>query len=103
MFGIGMPEMLVILAVALIVIGPNKLPDIARSLGRAYSEFSRSMRSARSSFDDLVSEFDEEREIFRNPASSIGRAVEKAFPEEDKKDEAAPPAAPSSTTGDKSD
>lgn len=95
MFGIGMPEMLVILAVALIVIGPNRLPDIARSLGRAYSEFSRSMRSARSSFDDLVSEFDEEREIFRNPASSIGRAVEKAFPEEDKKVEAPPPAAPS--------
>lgn len=41
MFGIGMPEMLMILALALIVIGPKRLPDIARALGRGYSEFRR--------------------------------------------------------------
>ena len=41
MFGIGMPEMLLILAVALIVIGPKKLPDLAKSLGRALGEFKR--------------------------------------------------------------
>ena len=41
MFGIGMPEMLLILVVALIVIGPKKLPDLAKSLGRAFSEFKR--------------------------------------------------------------
>ena len=41
MFGIGMPEMLLILAIALIVIGPNKLPDLAKSLGRAIGEFRR--------------------------------------------------------------
>ena len=39
MFGIGMPEMILILAVALIVIGPKKLPDLAKSLGRAIGEF----------------------------------------------------------------
>ncbi|MFH0726289.1 MAG: twin-arginine translocase TatA/TatE family subunit [Pseudomonadota bacterium] len=39
MFGMGMPEILVILAVALIVIGPKKLPDLAKSLGRAIGEF----------------------------------------------------------------
>jgi len=36
-----MPEMLLILAIALIVIGPKKLPDLAKSLGRAFSEFKR--------------------------------------------------------------
>ncbi len=41
MFGIGMPEMLLILAIALIVIGPKKLPDLAKSLGRAMREFKR--------------------------------------------------------------
>ena len=41
MFGIGMPEMLLILAIALIVIGPKKLPDLAKSLGRAFAEFKR--------------------------------------------------------------
>ena len=41
MFGIGMPEMLLILAVALIVVGPKKLPDLAKSLGKALGEFKK--------------------------------------------------------------
>ncbi len=41
MFGIGMPELLLILAVALIVLGPKKLPEMARALGRGLAEFRR--------------------------------------------------------------
>ncbi|HDR46187.1 MAG TPA: twin-arginine translocase subunit TatB [Geoalkalibacter subterraneus] len=41
MFGIGMPELLLILGLALIVIGPKKLPDVAKALGRGMAEFKR--------------------------------------------------------------
>ena len=66
MFGIGMPEMILIVAVALIVIGPKKLPELAKSLGRALGEFKRAtsdlkdsiqletgMKDVRDSFDDV--------------------------------------------------
>ncbi len=38
MFGIGLPELLVILAVALIVVGPDKLPDLAKNLARTLAQ-----------------------------------------------------------------
>ena len=41
MFGIGMPELLLLMAIALIIIGPKKLPDLAKSLGRAMREFKK--------------------------------------------------------------
>ncbi|MFA5515509.1 MAG: twin-arginine translocase TatA/TatE family subunit [Desulfuromonadales bacterium] len=52
MFGIGMPEMLLILALALIVIGPKKLPDIARALGRGLAEFRRATDELKTSFQE---------------------------------------------------
>ena len=51
MFGIGMPEMLLLMALALIIIGPKKLPDLARSLGRAMREFKKATSELKDTLD----------------------------------------------------
>jgi sec-independent protein translocase protein TatA len=65
MFGIGMPELLVILALALIVLGPRKLPELARTLGRGLAEFKRATRELH---DPLVP--------VARPATANGSAAE---------------------------
>jgi len=51
MFGIGMTEMLLIAALALIVLGPKKLPDLARSLGKGFAEFKRATNELKNTFE----------------------------------------------------
>ncbi len=52
MFGIGLPEMLVIMAVALIVVGPEKLPDLARKLAQGIFELKQTMNTLKDSLSD---------------------------------------------------
>lgn len=51
MFGMGMTEILMILAIALIIIGPKKLPELAKTLGHAMGEFKRSAQDFKRSID----------------------------------------------------
>ncbi len=53
MFGIGMPELLLILAVALIVLGPKKLPELARALGKGLAEFRRATEELKDEFHKM--------------------------------------------------
>jgi sec-independent protein translocase protein TatA len=50
MFGLGLPELIVIFVIALVVFGPKKLPDLGKSIGRAMAEF----KKAQQEFQDSV-------------------------------------------------
>ena len=61
MFGIGSTELLIILVVALIVIGPSKLPEIAKTLGRAMAEFRRVSSDVKRTIETEVEKEEERR------------------------------------------
>ena len=86
MFGIGMPEMILILAIALIVIGPKKLPDLAKSLGRAMREF----KKATSEFKETMqidSELSEVKNAFNGISDDVKEAVDPKLDPEKKLDD----------------
>ncbi|QAR32063.1 Sec-independent protein translocase TatA [Geovibrio thiophilus] len=55
MFGFGMSEIVLILVIALLVVGPGKLPELAKTLGKGYAQFKRSLNDLKSAvnIDDL--------------------------------------------------
>ena len=63
MFGIGLPEMIIIAAVALIFIGPDKLPSVLRSIGKGLVELKRSTSDVRSTVQDEMNKIEEEIEL----------------------------------------
>ena len=55
MFGsVGVPEMLIILVIALIIFGPRKLPELGRSLGKSLGEFKRASNDLRNTLDEEI-------------------------------------------------
>ena len=63
MFGIGLPEMIIIAVVALIFIGPDKLPGVLRSIGKGLVELKRSTSDVRSTVQEEMQKIEEEIEL----------------------------------------
>jgi TatA/E family protein of Tat protein translocase len=59
MFNIGLPELLIIAAIALIVFGPNKLPELAKAFGRAMREFRKATEEVKESFEAETKDLEE--------------------------------------------
>lgn len=69
MFGIGFFELLVIAVVALVFVGPKKLPDFMKTAGRFFVQMRRTANDVRSTFDQVVQ--DAENEIRREEAETM--------------------------------
>ena len=85
MFGIGMPEMILILAIALVVIGPKKLPDLAKSLGRAMREFKKATNEFKETMQ-LDSEMEDVKKAFSGISDDVKDAVDLKLEPEKKPD-----------------
>jgi TatA/E family protein of Tat protein translocase len=59
MFNIGLPELLIIVAIALIVFGPNKLPELAKAFGKAMREFKKATEEVKESFEAQTKDLEE--------------------------------------------
>jgi Tat protein translocase TatB subunit len=73
MFDIGMPEMIMIFIVALLVVGPKKLPEIAKALGKGLGELKRSFQDVK---DTVQEEFEESTSEIRDAVTDVKKQIQ---------------------------
>jgi len=90
MFGLGMSEVLIILAIALMVIGPKKLPDLAKTLGRAMGEFKKATQDFKRSIDmeETVKHFEAPSNIIKESLREASTVLDPSELSDKKKSEA---------------
>ena len=91
MFGIGSTELVIILIVALVLIGPSKLPDLMKSLGKGISEFRRMSTDVKSTLEREIEKADEAKRIEETKKELFGDGADKAQAEAKPEEKAAQP------------
>jgi TatA/E family protein of Tat protein translocase len=82
MFNIGLPELLIIVAIALIVFGPNKLPELAKAFGKAMREFKKATEEVKESFEAETKDLEELKSTLTEENLLAGLAEETSTPQE---------------------
>lgn len=103
MFGIGVPELLVILVVALLVLGPKRLPEVARTLGKGLAEFRKATAGLTEELRDAQVLMEEEaRQVRRATTAKAPRPASVKVPGEPTVEQPAadPPTQPRNTSDD---
>lgn len=68
MFGIGLPELMLIMVLALLVLGPQRLPEVARMVGRAYAQLRRASEEFQNTIRQDIAALDRQEDANRNKA-----------------------------------
>jgi sec-independent protein translocase protein TatA len=68
MLGIGLPELIIIMVVALLVLGPQRLPEVARMVGRAYAQLRRASEEFQNTIRQDLAALDRQEDANRNKA-----------------------------------
>ncbi len=71
MFGIGLPELILILALALIVVGPDKLPDLARSVAKGVMDLKKTANTLKESLNEHGNPLDDIKPELEDAAKAI--------------------------------
>ena len=79
---LGIPELVIILVIALIVFGPRKLPELGRSLGKSIGEFRKASNELKNTLDDEIrmEEQKEQRSKMEAEQTSAVAAAEASAP-----------------------
>ncbi len=75
MFGIGLPELIIIMVIALVIIGPSKLPDLAKALGKGMSEFKKATQEIKESLN-VEEEFKEAKKDLADSIDGLDKAID---------------------------
>lgn len=86
---LGIPELILILVVALIIFGPGKLPEVGKSLGKTIREFRKSSSAMYDDDDSKIKDAEEVKEIKAAPKAIASKVEYHTDDEEEQKAETA--------------